>query len=203
MKTAFLSLLFLLPLLAVAAASNGAEPAAGGRQAKATFAGGCFWCMEPPYEKIPGVISVTSGYTGGHGKNPTYEDVSSGGTGHAEAVQVVYDPGKVSYRALLDVFWHNIDPTVKDRQFCDVGSQYRTAIFYHDGEQKREAEASRAELERSKPFREGIVTEIVPASEFYPAEEYHQGYHRKNPLRYQYYRAACGRDARLKQLWGK
>ena len=203
MKTAFLSMMFLLPMLAIAAASNGAEPAAGGRQAKATFAGGCFWCMEPPFEKIPGVISVTSGYTGGQRKNPTYEDVSSGTTGHAEAVQVVYDPGKVSYRALLDIFWHNIDPTVKDRQFCDVGSQYRTAIFYHDGEQKREAEASRAELERSKPFRERIVTEIVPASEFYPAEEYHQGYHRKNPLRYQYYRAACGRDARLKQLWGK
>jgi peptide-methionine (S)-S-oxide reductase len=118
-------------------------------------------------------------------------------------VQVVYDPAKVTYRALLDVFWRNIDPTVKDRQFCDVGNQYRTAIFYHDEEQKKEAEASRAELERSKPFPERIVTEIVPASEFYPAEEYHQKYYKKNPLRYQYYRASCGRDSRLKQLWGK
>ena len=203
MKTAILSILMFLPLLAAAIPSEGAEPAAGGRQAKATFAGGCFWCMEPPYEKIPGVVSVTSGYTGGHKKDPTYEEVTSGSTGHAEAVQVVYDPAKVSYRELLDVFWRNIDPTVKDRQFCDVGSQYRTAIFHHDGEQKREAEASRAELEKSKPFREKIVTEIVPAAEFYPAEEYHQDYYRKNPLRYQYYRAACGRDARLKQLWGK
>lgn len=203
MKSVFLSIPIFLPLLAVAAFSEGAEPPAGGTKAKATFAGGCFWCMEPPFEKVPGVISVTSGYTGGHKKNPTYEEVSSGGTGHAEAVQVVYDPAKVSYRALLDIFWRNIDPTVKDRQFCDVGSQYRTAVFYHDGEQKREAEASRADLERSKPFPERIVTEIVPATEFYPAEEYHQKYHQKNPIRYQYYRAACGRDSRLKQLWGK
>ncbi len=204
MKTALLSLLFLLPLMAAAfARSDGAEPAAGRNPAKATFAGGCFWCMEAPFDKLPGVMSVTSGYTGGHAKNPTYEEVSSGRTGHAEAVQVVYDPAKISYRQLLDVFWSNIDPTVKDRQFCDVGTQYRSAIFWHDEEQRREAEASRAELEKTKPFREKIVTEIVAASEFYPAEEYHQQYYRKNPLRYRYYRAGCGRDARLKQLWGK
>src|SRR5512145_1779708 len=171
--------------------------------ARATFAGGCFWCMEPPFDKLEGVVSVTSGYTGGQRKNPTYEEVSSGSTGHAEAVQVAYDPAKVSYRTLLGVFWRNVDPTVRDRQFCDVGTQYRTAIFWHDEEQRREAEASRAELDRTKPFREKIVTEIVPAAEFYPAEEYHQKYYRKNPLRYQYYRAACGRDARLKELWGK
>lgn len=204
MKTAFLSVLFLLPLLAAAAApSDGAQPGGGRNLARATFAGGCFWCMEPPFDKLEGVVSVTSGYTGGQRKNPTYEEVSSGSTGHAEAVQVAYDPAKVSYRTLLGVFWRNVDPTVRDRQFCDVGTQYRTAIFWHDEEQRREAEASRAELERTKPFREKIVTEIVPAAEFYPAEEYHQKYYRKNPLRYQYYRAACGRDARLKELWGK
>ena len=204
MKSALLSILFLLPLLAAAVVrSGGAETAAGRKTAKATFAWGCFWCMEPAFDKLPGVVSVTSGYTGGHKKDPTYEEVSSGSTGHAEAVQVVYDPGKVSYRQLLDVFWKNIDPTVSDRQFCDVGSQYRAAIFWHDEEQKREAEASRAELEKTKPFRGNIVTGIVAASEFYPAEEYHQKYYQKNPLRYQYYRAGCGRDARLKQLWGK
>jgi peptide-methionine (S)-S-oxide reductase len=204
MKTAFLSVLFLLPLLAAAAApSDGAQPGGGRNLARATFAGGCFWCMEPPFDKLEGVVSVTSGYTGGQRKNPTYEEVSSGSTGHAEAVQVAYDPAKVSYRTLLGVFWRNVDPTVRDRQFCDVGTQYRTAIFWHDEEQRREAEASRAELDRTKPFREKIVTEIVPAAEFYPAEEYHQKYYKKNPLRYQYYRAAYGRDARLKELWGK
>ena len=204
MKTAFLSVLFLFPLLAAAAApSDGAQPGGGRNLARATFAGGCFWCMEPPFDKLEGVVSVTSGYTGGQRKNPTYEEVSSGSTGHAEAVQVAYDPAKVSYRTLLGVFWRNVDPTVRDRQFCDVGTQYRAAIFWHDEGQRREAEASLAELERTKPFREKIVTEIVPASEFYPAEEYHQKYYRKNPLRYQYYRAACGRDARLKQVWGK
>jgi len=203
MKPILLAFLFLLPLLAAAAPLKGAEPPAGPKPARATFAGGCFWCMEAPFDKLPGVVSVTSGYTGGHKKNPTYEEVSSGNTGHAEAVQVVYDPAAVSYKKLLDVFWHNIDPTVKDRQFCDVGTQYRSAIFTHDEEQRRLAEESRAELEKSKPFREKVVTEIVPASEFYPAEEYHQKYYQKNPLRYQYYRAGCGRDARLKQLWGK
>ena len=168
----------------------------------ATFAGGCFWCMEPPFDKLDGVISTTSGYTGGMVVNPTYEQVSAGRTGHAESVQVVYDPSKVTYEKLLDVFWHNIDPTVRDRQFCDVGSQYRTAIFVHGAEQKRLALASKAELEKNKPFKAPIVTEIVDATQFWPAEEYHQDYYVKNPVRYRYYRSGCGRDARLKELWG-
>lgn len=171
--------------------------------AKATFAGGCFWCMEPPYDKLAGVISTTSGYIGGQKPNPTYEEVSSGRTGHTEAVQVVYDPKKVSYEKLLDVFWHNIDPTVKDQQFCDIGSQYRTGIFYHDDEQKRLAEASKAALDKSKPFKASIVTELTRAGEFYPAEEYHQDYYLKNPVRYKFYRNGCGRDARLQQIWGR
>jgi peptide-methionine (S)-S-oxide reductase len=171
--------------------------------AKATFAGGCFWCMEPPYDKLPGVLSTTSGYMGGKKRSPTYEEVSTGTTGHTEVVQVVYDPAKVSYEKLLEVFWRNIDPTVRDQQFCDVGSQYRTAIFYHDEEQKRLAEASKAALEKSKPFKAPIVTPVQAAGEFWPAEDYHQDYYKKNPVRYKYYRTGCGRDERLKQLWGK
>jgi peptide-methionine (S)-S-oxide reductase len=167
----------------------------------ATFAGGCFWCMQPPFDEIDGVVATTPGYTGGHQKDPTYEQVSAGVTGHAEAVQVLYDPEKVSYARLLEVFWHNIDPTVKDRQFCDVGSQYRTAIFYHNEEQKRLAEESKAALERSKPFNGPIVTMTVPASAFYEAETYHHDYYKKNPLRYKFYRSTCGRDQRLKELW--
>ena len=170
---------------------------------KATFAGGCFWCMEPPYDKLPGVLSTTSGYMGGKKRSPTYEEVSTGTTGHTEVVQVVYDPAKVSYEKLLEVFWRNIDPTVRDQQFCDVGSQYRTAIFYHDDEQKRLAEASKAALEKSKPFKAPIVTPVQAAGEFWPAEDYHQDYYKKNPVRYKYYRTGCGRDDRLKQLWGK
>jgi peptide-methionine (S)-S-oxide reductase len=168
--------------------------------ATATFAGGCFWCMQPPFEELMGVVSTTVGYTGGFKVNPTYEEVSAGGTGHAESIQVVYDPSKISYEKLLDVFWKNIDPKVKDQQFCDHGHQYRTAIFYHDEEQKQLAEASKAEM----AARFGIVyTEIVPASIFYPAEEYHQDYHKKNPIRYKFYRTTCGRDKRLKEVWGK
>jgi len=178
-------------------------PVSGTDSAKATFAGGCFWCMEPPFDKLPGVISTTSGYTGGQKKNPTYQEVSAGSTGHAEVVQVVYDPKQVSYAKLLDVFWHNVDPTQVDGQFCDHGSQYRTAIFYHDEEQKRLAEAAKASLQQQKPFQGDIVTEIVPAEEFYAAEEYHQDYATKNPIRYKFYRTGCGRDQRLKQLWGK
>jgi peptide-methionine (S)-S-oxide reductase len=170
---------------------------------KATFAGGCFWCMEHPFDQIPGVISVTSGYTGGQKKNPTYKEVAAGGTGHAESVQVVYDPTKVTYDKLLNVFWHNIDPTAKDRQFCDTGHQYRSAIFYHNEEQKRLAMKSKETLEKSKPFKEPIVTEIVQATEFYPAEDYHQHYYKKNPIRYKYYRGRCGRDHRLEELWGR
>jgi len=178
-------------------------PASSPGSAQATFAGGCFWCMEPPFDKLPGVISTTSGYTGGHKQNPTYHEVSAGGTGHAEAVQVVYDPKRVSYEKLLDVFWHNVDPTQKDGQFCDHGSQYRTAIFYHDEEQKQLAEAAKAKLQQHKPFQGEIVTEIVPAGAFYPAEEYHQDYATKNPIRYKFYRTGCGRDQRLRELWGK
>ncbi len=168
----------------------------------ATFAGGCFWCMEPPFEKLNGVKEVVSGFIGGHQKNPTYSEVSAGLTGHTEAVQVVYDPKKISYQKLLETFWRNIDPTVKNRQFCDAGTQYRSGIFYLDQEQKRLAEESRAALEKSKPFKDPVVTEITLATEFWPAEEYHQDYYLKNPLRYAYYRTGCGRDARLKQLWG-
>ena len=170
--------------------------------AVATFAGGCFWCMEPPYDKLNGVISTTSGYMGGTVKNPTYEAVSAGVTGHTEVVQVVYDPTKVSYEKLLDVFWHNIDPTVKDRQFCDIGTQYRTAIFAHTDDQKKLAEASKEALAKTKSFKDPIVTPVVVAGEFWPAEDYHQDYYKKNPARYTYYRTGCGRDARLKALWG-
>jgi peptide-methionine (S)-S-oxide reductase len=169
---------------------------------KATFAGGCFWCMEPPFDHLEGVISTTAGYTGGNKKNPTYEEVSSGTTGHAESVQILYDPSRISYARLLDVFWHNIDPTVKNRQFCDEGNQYRSAIFYHSEEQRRLAEESKKALEAAGRFKGPIYTEIRPASEFYPAEEYHQKYYQKNPLRYKFYRFNCGRDARLKELWG-
>ena len=187
---------------AVESAGRSDAPVEGRRTAKATFAGGCFWCMEHPFDSLEGVISVTSGYTGGTKKNPTYQEVSAGGTGHAESVQIVYDPAKIGYGKLLEVFWHNIDPTTPNRQFCDVGSQYRSAIFYHDEEQKRLAEASKRDLEKTKPFRESVVTEITSASEFYPAEEYHQHYYKKNPVRYKFYRYNCGRDQRLKVLWG-
>ena len=191
-------------LAAVSAAADNPGKAAGvGRIEKATFAGGCFWCMEPPFDKLEGVISVTSGYTGGHTKNPTYEEVSSGGTGHAEAVQVVFDPAKIGYKTLLDVYWRNVDPTTPNRQFCDVGTQYRSAIFTHDEAQKKLAEDSRRALEESGRLKGKVVTEIVPASAFYPAEEYHQKYYRKNPVRYKFYRYNCGRDQRLEELWGK
>jgi peptide-methionine (S)-S-oxide reductase len=199
--TALLTILFVPVAAEAAAAAAPAAPAAR-RVAKATFAGGCFWCMEQPFDELPGVVSVTSGYTGGQKKNPSYEEVSAGGTGHAEAVQIVYDPAKVSYQKLLDRFWHNIDPTVKDRQFCDKGNQYRSGIFYHDEEQRRLAQQSKKALEANKPFNEPIVTEIVAASQFYPAEEYHQKYYKKNPIRYKYYRTSCGRDKRLRELWG-
>ncbi len=169
---------------------------------KATFAGGCFWCMVPPFENLDGVVSVTSGYTGGHEKDPTYEEVSSGTTGHTESVEIVYDPSRTSYARLLDVFWHNIDPTVKDRQFCDVGNQYRSAIFYHSEEQKRLAEESKKAIEESRKLHGPVQTQIVPAQPFYKAEEYHQDYYKKNPIRYKFYRWNCGRDQRLKEIWG-
>jgi len=168
---------------------------------KATFAGGCFWCMQPPFDKLDGVVSTTAGYTGGHAENPTYDQVSSGGTGHAEAVEILYDPKKVGYEKLLEVFWHNVDPTDAYGQFCDHGDQYRSEIFTHDADQKRLAEQSKAELEKTKPFKDPIVTRITPASTFYPAEEYHQSFYKINPIRYKFYRYNCGRDARLNQLW--
>jgi peptide-methionine (S)-S-oxide reductase len=168
----------------------------------ATFAGGCFWCMQPPFDALGGVISTTVGYTGGHTKNPTYEEVESGDTGHAETIQITYDPNKISYAKLLDVFWHNIDPLTANGQFCDHGTQYRSAIFYHNDEQKRLAEESKKALEASGRFHQPIVTAIVPASEFYPAEDDHQKYYLKNPIRYHYYRYRCGRDQRLEKLWG-
>ena len=194
-KTLLLLVVWLLALFM-------SESVNAGALERATFAGGCFWCMEAPFDTLPGVVSVTSGYTGGNKKSPTYEEVSAGDTGHAEAVQVVYDPSRISYPALLAVFWRNIDPTVTDRQFCDVGHQYRAAIFYQGEEQRKQAMQSKAALEKSRPFREAVVTEITPAAEFYPAEEYHQHYYKKNPLRYRYYRSGCGRDKRLKALWG-
>ncbi len=172
------------------------------KTAVATFAGGCFWCVESDFDKVDGVISTTSGYIGGKVANPGYKEVSAGGTGHTEAVQVVYDPARVSYEKLVTYFWRTIDPTVKDQQFCDVGSQYRSGIFTHDDQQMQLAKASKAALEKSKPFKEAIVTEITPATTFYPAEDYHQDYYKKNPVRYAYYRNGCGRDDRLKTLWG-
>lgn len=204
MQTVLIALAASLFLSATPVHAQTAKPGATSAiAAKATFAGGCFWCMEQPFDVLPGVMSTTSGYIGGQNKNPTYEEVTTGRTGHTEAVQVVYDPTKVTYEKLLDVFWHNIDPTVKDQQFCDRGSQYRSGIFYHDDEQKRLADASKAALDKNKPFSGAIVTEITRAAEFYPAEDYHQDYYLKNPLRYKYYRSGCGRDNRLKQLWGK
>ena len=177
------------------------EPAAG--LAVATFAGGCFWCMEPPFDKLDGVVSTTSGYTGGKTVGPTYKEVSGGGTGHAEAVQVVYDPNKVEYKKLVDVFWKNVDPLDAHGQFCDKGDQYRPAIFTHNDEQKQIAETSKAALAASGRFKQPIVVAVEPAREFWVAEDYHQDYYLKNPVKYQYYRWGCGRDARLEEVWGK
>jgi len=178
-------------------------PAHAQQTEKAIFAAGCFWCTEEAFEKVPGVISAVSGYTGGTVKNPTYEQVSSGRTGHAEAVEVTFDPKKVSYEQLLDVFWVNHDPTVTNRQFCDSGTQYRPAIFYLSDEQKRLADASKAKWEKMKPFKQPILTEITKAGPFYPAEDYHQDYYKKNPLQYRFYVSGCGRYQRLDSLWGE
>jgi peptide-methionine (S)-S-oxide reductase len=185
----------VIPRVSLAAEEN--------QYAKAIFAGGCFWCMEEAYEMVNGVISVISGYTGGKLANPTYEQVSAGGTGHTESVEVIYDPNKVTYQHLLEVFWHNIDPTALNAQFCDHGTQYRSAIFYHDDMQKQLIDESKQAIESSKSFPQPIVTEIVPASVFYPAEEYHQNFYKKNPVRYKFYKWNCGRSQRLEQLWGK
>lgn len=170
--------------------------------AKAAFAGGCFWCMEEAFEKVAGVTSVTSGYMGGRVEHPSYEQVSAGGTGHAEAVEVLYDPQKVSYAKLLEAFWHNVDPVTANAQFCDHGSQYRAVIFYQTDAEKRLAEESKRTIEQSKRFAQPIVTELVMASQFYPAEDYHQDFYKKNPIRYKFYKYNCGRAQRLEELWG-
>jgi peptide-methionine (S)-S-oxide reductase len=197
------ALLALIALPAATRTSNAQSTTKpSGQTATAIFAGGCFWCMEPPFDKLPGVKSTTSGYTGGHVANPTYEQVSAGQTGHAEAVRVIYDPAQISYATLLKVFWRNVDPLAVNRQFCDVGDQYRSAIFTLGAEQLRQAEASKRELQASGRFKQPIATQIVAASTFYPAEKYHQDYYRKNPIRYKFYRFNCGRDQRLEQLWG-
>lgn len=169
----------------------------------AILAGGCFWCIESDYEKkVQGVTDVVSGYIGGHVSNPTYEQVSSGGSGHIEAVKISFDPATISYAEILDFYWRHIDPTRDDGQFCDRGAQYRPAIFYLDEQQKRIAQQSRLAIEQAKPFSQPIRVELIEATEFYPAEAYHQDYYRKNPVRYNYYRYACGRDARVEELWG-
>ena len=172
------------------------------KTAVAVFAGGCFWCVESDFDKVPGVLSTTSGYIGGRTQNPTYEQVTYTDTGHAEAVRIEFDPSKVSYRNLVDHLWYTIDPTTKDRQFCDVGHSYRSAIFPQTAEQLKSALESKAEIEKKKPFKAPIVTEILPDQKFWPAEEYHQDYYQKNSVRYNFYRYRCGRDARLKELWG-
>ena len=194
--------LFRSLLLALSVLGASFAALAQGAPARAIFAGGCFWCVEADFDKVPGVSATTSGYIGGNVDKPTYEQVASKKTGHAEAVLVEFDPKRVSYAQLLEHFWRTIDPTTKDSQFCDHGSPYRTAIFTLDDEQMKAALASKAALEKSKPFKEALVTEVVKAGNFYPAEAYHQDYYKKNPVRYQYYRSGCGRDARLQQLWG-
>lgn len=191
--------IFLIRSWTVQSAS---QAAGNGMPSKAYFAGGCFWCMEEAFEKVEGVLSATSGYMGGTVANPSYEAVSAGRTGHAESVEVVYDPAKVSYQRLLDAFWHNVDPVTPNAQFCDHGSQYRSAIFFQTEEEKRASEASRHAIEQSKRFNEPIVTQILMASQFYPAEEYHQDYYKKNPVRYKFYKYNCGRAQRLEALWG-
>lgn len=197
MRALFLAAGFILGGAALAFAQTAQSPA---RTEKATFAGGCFWCVEADFDKVDGVISTTSGYTGGRTPNPTYKEVSGGSTGHAEAVEIVYDPAKVSFEKLLETFWRSIDPLVKDRQFCDSGDEYRSAIFFHNDDQKRLAEATRSVVEAQ--LKQKVFTEIVPAGPFYKAEDYHQDYYIKNPSKYSFYRWNCGRDQRLQQIWG-
>jgi peptide-methionine (S)-S-oxide reductase len=197
---------FVLVLLALGLAA-GSAPAQDSAKAPApglaTFAGGCFWCMEEAFDQVDGVVSVVSGFTGGNAPRPGYEQVSAGGTGHAEAVEIRYDPSKVSYERLLEHFWRNIDPLAVNRQFCDGGSQYRSAIFYHGAAQKQAAEESKVALEKSGRLKGPIATQIAEAGPFYPAEEYHQDYYHKNPQRYKFYKWSCGRAQRLAELWGE
>jgi peptide-methionine (S)-S-oxide reductase len=199
-----------LPVLTVALLFFGAwnvqwtsQAAADATLGKAYFAGGCFWCMEEAFEKVEGVLSATSGYMGGTVSNPTYEEVSAGRTGHAESVEVVYDPAKVSYQKLLDAFWRNVDPITPNAQFCDHGNQYRSAIFFQTDEEKRTSDSSKLAIEQSRRFKAPIVTQIVMAQQFYSAEDYHQDYYKKNPVRYKFYKYNCGRAQRLEELWGK
>ena len=189
--------IFITPIFA----ANQEDSSTTKQQETAIFAGGCFWCMEPPFDKLNGVISTTSGYTAGHKKNPTYREVSAGGSGHTEAMQVIFNPEKISYAELLEVFWKNIDPVAEDRQFCDSGTQYRSGIYYVNKAQEMAAKQSLQQLEKSRAFTGTIATEIVAASTFYPAEDYHQDYYLKNPVRYKFYRYRCGRDQRLEELW--
>jgi peptide-methionine (S)-S-oxide reductase len=189
-------------LLAAISGASAQDKATQDKTATAIFAGGCFWCVEADFDKVAGVLSTTSGYIGGSVKNPTYSQVSAGGTGHAEAVKVVYNPAKVTYSKLLDVFWHNVDPLAKDKQFCDSGDQYRTAIFYTDDAQKKLAEETKQQV-AAKFAPRTVYTQIVQAGPFYDAEDYHQDYYKKNEARYKFYRWNCGRDQRLEQLWGK
>ncbi len=196
--------LLLLPCLFITtafAANPANEPFPDKQSESAIFAGGCFWCMEPPFDKLNGVISTTSGYTAGDKKDPTYKEVSAGSTGHTEAIQIVFDPNEISYAELLNVFWKNIDPVAVDRQFCDSGTQYRSGIYYLNTAQEMAARQSLQQLEKTRAFEGLISTEIVAAGTFYPAEDYHQDYYQKNPIRYKYYRYRCGRDQRLEELW--
>jgi peptide-methionine (S)-S-oxide reductase len=195
-------LMFAILLVGAWTAQSTSRAATDATPSKAYFAGGCFWCMEEALEKVEGVLSATSGYMGGRVANPSYEEVSAGRTGHAESVEVVYDPSRVSYQKLLEAFWHNVDPLTPNAQFCDHGSQYRSAIFYQTDEEKRASETSKQALEQSKRFTEPIVTQIVQASQFYSAEEYHQDFYKKNPIRYKFYKYNCGRAQRLETLWG-
>jgi peptide-methionine (S)-S-oxide reductase len=197
MSRALLSLVLTFAVASIALAQSAIQP---GKRAVATFAGGCFWCTEADFDKVPGVISTTSGYIGGRVANPTYAQVSAGNTGHAEAVEIAYDPGQVTFEQLLAYYWRHVDPTVKNRQFCDVGEQYRTAIFVHDDEQRKLAEASRKKIEVE--LEQPVYTQIATAGPFYKAEDYHQDFYQKNPVKYKFYRWNCGRDQRLEQLWG-
>jgi len=191
----------ILTLYSFSVAAAEAEPSQSA--ATAILAGGCFWCVEADFEKLDGVIDVASGYTGGHVENPTYKQVSSGRSGHIESARIRFDPAVISYEQILEYFFHHIDPTRNDGQFCDGGTQYRPAIFYLDEDQQRQAEAVMQRIEQGKPFPQPLKVELIKATAFYPAEEYHQDYYKKNPLRYNFYRYSCGRDARVEELWGK
>jgi len=197
-----MGLMVLAGGLAIGGMNDSTEVQINGQKAKAIFAGGCFWCVEEAFEKVDGVVSATSGYIGGETLNPTYKQVSAGGTGYAEAVEIVFDPEKVTYQQLLDVFWKNIDPTTPDQQFCDHGDQYRSAIFYLDETQKQLAEESKQGIEQTKTFADLVVTEITIATKFYPAEDYHQDFYKRNSVRYKFYKWNCGRAQRLEELWG-